>query len=101
MLQFLARFARQDSTTLAPTRVQLLTGPNDESRLQTLRERIEAFTAVFKAGRAEQLALEAFAERKMTEIEFQRELDAVVSGVSKRQQYKGFQDEEDDESDDD
>lgn len=96
ILQFLARFARQDSTTHAPTRVELVTGPNDESRLGTLRDRIEAFSSVFKAGRAENLALNAFQSRSMSDEEFQRELDAVVSGVSKRSKFKGFQDEEED-----
>lgn len=84
VLQFIGRFARQDSTTTAPTNVQFVVTPDDVSRSETLRQRIADINSVIKAGRTETLASGAFEERRLSETEYQRRLDIIITGAAKR-----------------
>ena len=97
MLQFLARFARQDSTSLVPTRVDVLFHPNDETRMGVLRDRIDAVNSVFKAGRSEELLSGVMAEKKMTEDEFADTLNKIVAGIQKRASTRLLIEEDEDD----
>lgn len=102
VLQFLPRFTPTSGDPSAiPPRVDFVIGPNDESRLAVLRERVGAANAVFTVGRAE-AALEALSAPKgMSDAEFEAELDAMAKRIEKRAVRRGLIEvEEDDESDD-
>jgi len=96
LLQFIGRFARQDSTSNAPTRVDLLIGANDEDRMATLRERLASANALFKAGRAEALGASVLAEQRMTEDAWQAALDALMAKANKHAAVRGLIDGDDD-----
>lgn len=83
-LQFIGRFARQDSASQAPTYVSYLVGPNDVGRADRIRERIESINSVLKAGEAERRAEQLFRPYEMSEDAFAAEVSRICSGVSKR-----------------
>jgi hypothetical protein len=90
VLQFIGRFARQDSASNAPTRVEFVVGPNDESRMATLRERIDAVNSILRPGRSETLGAGAFAEQRMGEEAFQAQLKIILEKVEKRSRTRGL-----------
>jgi len=100
IVQFIARFARQDSKSQAPTRVQFVVGPNDEGRAATLRERMDSINSVIKASKTSEVAANVFIEREMTEDQFQAELDRLVQSQEKRSNlWAPTEDDEDDDND--
>lgn len=101
LIQFIGRFARADSTSTMPTRVDILVGPNDVSKMQKLRQRTDDINSVIKAGRAETLASGAFQEKAMTDDLFQSRLDTIIAGQSKRLALWGSDDDEEDGDSDD
>ena len=83
-LQFIGRFARQDSKTNAPTNVHYIVGPNDVGRADKVRERIESINSVLKAGAAERRAESLFRPYEMSEDAFAAEVSRLCAGVAKR-----------------
>lgn len=97
-LQFMGRFARQDSTNNAPTNVQYVVGPNDVGRADKIRQRIESINAVLKAGEAERRAENLFRPYEMSEDAFAAEVSRLCKGVAKRGNlWASENDEEEDE----
>lgn len=95
--QFIGRFARQDSTSQMPTRVQFVVGPNDVSRAEALSSRIAAIQSVLKSSRADEAAANVFSEREFTDDEFAAELERIIATQEKRAQlWSPDEDEEDD-----
>jgi superfamily II DNA or RNA helicase len=81
MLQFLGRFARQDSTSTTPTRVEFIVKPDDMSRAELISERIAAKNALLRTGRAEASAAALFQEREITQdllSEFSKQMFSTV-----------------------
>lgn len=98
VVQFIGRFARQDSQSIAPTRVQFVVGPNDTSRAEVLSERIEAIQSVVKASRADNCAAEVFKAHDMSEEDFQAELSRLIKTQEKRTSlWSAGEDEDEDE----
>lgn len=98
VVQFIGRFARQDSKSVAPTRVQFVVGPNDTSRAELLSERIESIQSVVKASRADNAAADVFKPVDMTEEDFQAELSRLIQTQDKRAHlWSASEDDDDDE----
>lgn len=98
VVQFIGRFARQDSQSIAPTRVQFVVGPNDTSRAEVLAERIEAIQSVVKSSRADSAAAEVFQPVEMSEEDFQAELSRLIQTQDKRTKlWSAGEDDDDDE----
>lgn len=95
--QFIGRFARQDSTCDAPTRVQFVVGPDDGSRAETLSRRIEESQSVVGASRPDGLAAKVFAETEMTDEAFAVELEMLAAQQDKRANLWGASEDDDDE----
>lgn len=97
--QFIARFARQDSQSIAPTRVQFVIQPNDQSRAEILAMRIANIQSIVQSSRADGLAADTFAAVEMTDEAFQSELSRLVSSQQKRSALwsPGEDDDDDDE----
>jgi superfamily II DNA or RNA helicase len=100
VVQFIARFARQDSVGNTPTLVQFVVGPSDESRCDILRARMDSINSVIKASKTSEVAAEVFVEREMTDDEFQAELNRLVQSQEKRSNlWAPTEDDEDDDND--
>lgn len=100
VVQFVARFARQDSQSKAPTYVQFVVGPNDESRCQILRDRMDAINSVIKASKTSEVAAEIFKERELSDEEFAAQLDLLVATQEKRSNlWAPTEDDEEDDND--
>lgn len=98
VVQFIGRFARQDSESIAPTRVQFVVGPNDTSRAEVLAERIEAIQSVVKSSRADSAAAGVFQAREMSDEDFQAELSRLIQTQDKRAKlWSAGEDDDDDE----
>lgn len=97
-LQFIGRFARQDSTNNAATNVHYIVGPNDVGRADKIRARIESINAVLTAGESERRAENLFRPYEMSEDAFAAEVSRLCAGVAKRGNLWG---DDDDETDDD
>lgn len=97
--QFIARFARQDSTCNAPTRVQFVVQPNDTSKAEVLARRIADIQSLIKPSRADNLAADTFAPVEMSEESFQSELSRLIQSQQKRSALwsPGEDDDEDEE----
>lgn len=85
ILQFIGRFARQDSTSQAPTHVKFLVTPNDVGRCERLVQRISDINALFTASTAEEHAHHVFQGAEQTEDEFETSVAQLILGVTKRQ----------------
>ena len=97
MAQFIGRFARSDSASGSPTRVEIYVSPNDTDKMERLRSRIDAANAVLTPGRSENLMNGAFADRRISDEEFQRMTAEVLVGLEKRAATRGLIEEDDDE----
>lgn len=96
--QFIARFARQDSIDKAPTRVQFVVQPNDQSRAEVLNERIKNIQSLIKPSRADNLAADTFAPVEMSDESFQSELSRLIDSQQKRSAlWSPGEDDDDDE----
>lgn len=97
--QFIGRFARQDSTSMAPTRVQFVVQPNDTSRAETLSRRIADIQKLIAPSRADNLASDTFAPNDMSEEAFHAELSRLIESQQKRAALwsPGEDDDDDDE----
>lgn len=95
--QFIGRFARQDSTCDAPTRVQFVVGPDDGSRAETLARRIEESQSVVGASRPDQAAASVFAPVEMGDDAFEAELERLAAQQDKRANLWGASEDDDDE----
>lgn len=84
ILQFIGRFARQDSTSQAPTYVKFLVTPNDVGRCERLVQRISDINALFTASTAEEHAHHVFQGAEQTEDEFETSVAQLILGVTKR-----------------
>lgn len=84
VLQFIGRFARQDSTSSAPTYVKFLVGPNDVGRSDKLVRRISDINSLFTASSAEEHAENVFKATEQSEDEFEASMAQLIEGVSKR-----------------
>lgn len=98
VIQFIGRFARQDSTCNAPTHVRFLVGPNDVGRSEKLCKRIEDINTLLKPGTSETIAQEAFRGQEMGQAEFEASMERLIAGTEKRSNLWGQA--EDDEDDD-
>lgn len=96
-LQFIGRFARQDSANNAATNVHYIVGPNDVGRADKIRERIESINAVLKAGESERRAENLFRPYEMSEDAFAAEVSRLCAGVAKRGNLWGDEDDGDDD----
>lgn len=98
--QFIARFARQDSVSQAPTCVKFVVGPKDEGKASVLRGRMDAINSVIKASKPSEIAAEVFAEREMSDEDFAAQLDLLVSKEAKRSSLWAPTDDDEDTDDD-
>lgn len=100
VVQFIARFGRQDSTSQAPTLVQFVVGPNDESKCETLRNRMDAINSVIKASKSSEAAAGVFVDRDMSDEAFEAELLRIAVATEKRSNlWAPTEDDEDDDND--
>ncbi len=95
--QFIARFARQDSTSMAPTHVKFVVQPNDHGRAEVLSERIANIQCLIKPSRADNLAADTFAAVEMSEESFQSELSRMIESQHKRSQLWAAEDDDDED----
>lgn len=95
--QFIARFARQDSKSQAPTYVKFVVQPNDQSRAEVLAQRIGNIQSLIKPSRADNLAADTFAAVEMSDEAFQSELSRLVASQQKRSALWSPGDDDDDE----
>lgn len=97
VIQFIGRFARQDSTCNAPTHVRFLVGPNDVGRSEKLCKRIEDINTLLKPGTSETIAQEAFRGQEMGESEFEASMARLIAGTEKRSNLWGQAEDDEDE----
>ena len=97
LLQFIGRFARADSISQAPTKVEIVVGPNDVERLGTLRTRIDAANAIFTGGRAERVLMGAVERRQYVGDEFVAETLRLVGQIEQTERRRGLIDDDDTE----
>lgn len=83
LLQFVGRFARADSTSEVPTKVEIVVGPNDVERLARLKTRIVAANSIFSAGRAETLLEKAVLTPELSDDDFIRKTLELVQSIEK------------------
>jgi SNF2 family DNA or RNA helicase len=100
VIQFIGRFARQDSSCNAPTHVRFLVGPNDVGRSEKLCKRIEDINKLLKPGTSQTVAQEAFSGQEMGESEFETSLERLIAGTEKRSQLWGQENDDDYDEDD-
>lgn len=96
-IQFIGRFARQDSTCPTPTHVRFLVGPNDVGRSEKLCKRIEDINRILKPGTCETIAQETFSGYEMQEDEFEASMARLIEGTAKRQNLWGAEEDDEDE----
>ncbi|HST79339.1 MAG TPA: SNF2-related protein [Verrucomicrobiae bacterium] len=94
--QFIARFARQDSTCQMPTRVQFVVGPTDHGRAEVLSQRIENIQKLVKPSRADGLAADTFAAVEMSDESFQSELSRLIESQQRRAALWSAEEDDDD-----
>lgn len=95
--QFIGRFARQDSTSAAPTRVQFVVGPNDVSRAETLARRLDESQGVVGASRPDTAAASVFAPIEMGDAAFEAELKKIAAAQEVRSNlWAGDEDDDQD-----
>ena len=99
VVQFIARFARQDSTSKVPTRVQFVVGPSDHGRAEILSQRIADIQSVVKASRADKAAAGVFAAQEMSDEDFQSQLSNLIAQHEKRAVLWSASEDDDDEED--
>lgn len=93
VLQFVARFARQDSVSQMPTHVKIYMTPDDGSRAELLRTRVQEKNSLLQAGRVEGLALEAFAQREYSEEQIAGLFDSMLGSFNPKKQEWAEEDE--------
>lgn len=93
IIQFIGRFARQDSTNNLPTQVQFVVGPNDTGRAEKLCKRIEDINTLLKPGTSETIAQEAFQQEEMGDDEFEASVARLITGAQKRAQLWDTEDD--------
>ena len=98
IVQFIGRFARQDSVSMAPTTVSFLVGPNDTGRAEKLCNRITDINKLLTPGKSETIAQQAFEAKEMGEDEFEASVARLIEGSQKRAQLWST-DEEDIDAD--
>jgi superfamily II DNA or RNA helicase len=95
LVQFIGRFARPDAATTYPTYVRFVVRPEDAEKAARISRRIDEKNALLKAGRAEGLALGAFAERTYTDEDFDRLAEAAFASYNPlKDEYDDGQEEE-------
>ena len=97
LLQFIGRFARADSTTQAPTKIELVATPNDTERLSRLQARVKAANSIFEAGRAEKVFEHAVFRSELSDAEFSMETSKLLASIERSGQRRGLIDDDDDE----
>lgn len=97
VVQFIARFARQDSTSQLPTRIQFVVGPNDTSRSELLSRRLADISSIIRPSRADNAAVETFAERELSDEDYLAEIERMVLRQSKLNSLGGLESDDDDE----
>jgi hypothetical protein len=78
VLQFIGRFARQDSANTMPTYVRFVVLPDDHRRAEKLKQRIDFRNALLKSGRNEAAAGSVFKPREYSEQELE---DMFVTAI--------------------
>lgn len=98
IVQFCGRFARQDSTSQAPTRVDIAVSPNDVGKAETLQRRIEDINSVIKKSKSME-AVEGVFDTEMSDDDFLAEIEelAALADVRANLWSKG-EDDDDDET---
>lgn len=84
VIQFIGRFARQDSASDAPTTINFIVGPNDVGRSGRLLGRISDINRLLAPGLNEDNAQKAFAPTEQTEAEFEASVAQLIKGVGRR-----------------
>jgi superfamily II DNA or RNA helicase len=95
VVQFLGRFSRQDSTSMAPTRVNIAIGPNDVSAAETIRERVANINHVIRASRSTQVAVDAFAAPEMSDDDFFEQLQSIAVAHERRNRLWSAEEDDD------
>jgi hypothetical protein len=99
MAQFCTRFARQDSTSQAPTRVDIAVGPNDVTKAETLARRIDEINSVIKKSKAAE-ALETVFDTEQSDEDFMEEIHELAALAAVRANlWSGAEDDDDNDDD--
>lgn len=97
VIQFIGRFARQDSVSNAPTNVEFIVGPNDVGRSERLVQRISDINKLLAPGTAEEHAQTVFQTVEQSEDEFEASVAQLIDGVAKRAILWGADDDDEDD----
>ena len=96
-VQFLGRFARADSKTMAPTRVQYAAWPADESRAEKLKERLDAVSELYSTGKKHAELSALMAPRPLTEERLENMFESMFSIFQPNAAARLYETAEDDE----
>lgn len=97
IIQFIGRFARQDSVSSAPTYVNFIVGPNDVGRSERLLQRISDINKLLQPGSNEGHAQNVFKQTEQTEDEFEASMAQLIDGVTKRSVLWSADDDQEDD----
>lgn len=81
-LQFIGRFARQDSVSQMPTHVKYVVRPEDSTKAERMQRRVDDKNLVLKAGRADGLLTSVVRERLYSEADFNRMTEAAFASFN-------------------